>query len=282
MSSFFGARVVAFACVLLSLLAVACPASAAIDPAVFVRTPSSTEAVARLRAVLARGGATRSTFVKVGDSNTATPSFLRCFAGADVRLGDHAALEETRAFFGAQKVDALHASFARVSEAATAGWLTQQVLAGATPHLDVEIAKVKPAFAVVMLGTNDNRVGGQEIFVAKIAAVVDRALAAGVVPILSTVPPRDDGPAAAARVAALNQTIEALAASRGLPLVDLHAALADLPRHGLSADGVHLAPAGSNGTPHPCWFTERALEKGMNVRNLLTLVALDQARRTLL
>ena len=248
-----------------------------------VHSPMTADVVARMKAVLARGGqADRRAFVKVGDSNTAAPSFLKCFAGADVKLADHEGLEATRAYFGG-RVDALHSSFSRTSLAATAGWLTQQVLAGATPHLDEEIAAVKPAFAVVLLGTNDNRVGGEEIFVEKIAAVVDRVLAAGVVPILTTVPPRDDAPSMHARVPEQNRVIRELAASRKVPLVDLYAALENLPRHGLSKDGVHLAPAGTaDGTPHPCWFRAQDLDKGMNVRNLLTLEALDRARRFLL
>jgi hypothetical protein len=271
-------RLVAAAFALASLL-VACASFAA--PA--VHSPMTADVVARMKAVLARGGhADRRAFVKVGDSNTAAPSFLKCFAGADVKLADHAALEATRAYFG-ERVDALHSSFSRASLAARAGWLTQQVLAGATPHLDEEIAVVKPAFAVVMLGTNDNRPGGAEIFVEKIAAVIDRTLAAGVVPILTTLPPRDDAPSARARVAEQNRFIRELAASRKVPLVDLHAALEALPRHGLSKDGVHLAPAGTaDGSPHPCWFRAADLDKGMNVRNLLTLEALDRARRFLL
>jgi lysophospholipase L1-like esterase len=248
-----------------------------------VQSPMTAAVVARLRAVLATGGGARGAFIKVGDSNTANPSFMRCLAGGDVRLGDHADLEATRAYFHAHRVDVVHDAFTRVSLAATAGWLTGQVLQGTPSHLSRELAAVKPAFAIVMLGTNDNRPGGFEIFRDKLADVVDRTLAAGVVPILSTLPPRDDAPSTSARVPAFNAEIRALAEARSVPLIDLNAALASLPRHGLARDGVHLAPAGTaDGSPHPCWFSGDALEKGMNVRNLVTLVALDRARRFLL
>ncbi len=276
-------RSIVFVVFALLLVASRMASAATRYPEGVVQSPMTAAVVARLRAVLQKGGGIRDTFVKVGDSNTANPSFMRCFAGDDVRLAGHDELEATRTAFRVHHVDLLHDSFARVSVAATPGWLTAQVLQGSPSHLVQEIAEVKPAFAIVMLGTNDNRPGGFEIFRDKIAEVVDRALAAGVVPILTTVPPRDDSPATAARVPTFNAEIRALAERRAIPLLDLHAALASLPGHGLAKDGIHLAPAGTaDGSPHPCWFSSDALRKGMNMRNLLTLVALDRARRFLL
>src|SRR5207244_1953547 len=129
----------AVACLVVSaLLAVALPRRASAEaryPEGAVHSPMTASIVARLRAVLAKSGGGRS-FVKVGDSNTANPSFLRCLASDDVRLGaGDASLVATRAFFRARRVDVLHDSFSRVSVAATPGWLTAQVLAGAPPHL---------------------------------------------------------------------------------------------------------------------------------------------------
>jgi lysophospholipase L1-like esterase len=278
----FARRAAVFVCLLVTLAVPSRARAATRYPEGRVQSPMTAAIVARLRAVLARGTGARDVFVKVGDSNTANPSFLRCLAGDDVRLDDRA-LETTRAFFHARKVDALHDAFARISIAATPGWLTAQVLAGDPPHLLREIAEVRPAFAIVMLGTNDNRPEGFEKFRAKLAEVVERTLAAGVVPILSTIPPRDDDRFASARVPRFNAAIRALAEELAVPLVDLHAALVALPHHGLGPDGIHLAPAATaDGTPRPCRFDAASLQKGMNVRNLVTLVALDRARRFLL
>src|SRR5262249_47411877 len=93
---------------------------------------------------------------------------------------------------------------------------------------------------------------------------------------------RLDHPAAGRRVAELNAIVKRIAQTRGVPLIDLNAALAPLPRQGLVADGIHLAAAHVGGAPHPCWFSDGALSSGMNVRNLVTLQALDRARRFLL
>jgi hypothetical protein len=198
-----------------------------------------------------------------------------------VRLGSHGALAPTLAFFGARVVDGHRTPFDRITQAATVGWLAGHVLAGEPGPLATEIAAVKPAFAVIMLGTNDNRPGGVSPFAQNLRDIIDRTLDLGIVPLLSTIPPRTDSPAAAARVPELNAVIRDVAETRRIPLMDLYAALLPLRNHGLAADGIHLQMAGKD-APHGCRLTPEALRHGMNVRNLLTLTALDRARRFLL
>jgi hypothetical protein len=275
------AALAAFVCALLLAAPRAEAQQAARYPEGPRHSPMTAPVVERLRQVLASSPGRRDVFVKIGDSNTANSTFLTCFAGAGVELGAHADLEATRAFFGARRVDDRRASFDRTSLSATKGWLAGQVVAGSPSPLVREIDAVAPAFAVVMLGTNDDRPGGVEVFARNLPRVVDGALARGVIPLLSTLPPRDDAPAAAARVVELNRVIRALAESRQVPLMDLYTALLPLPRHGLVADGIHLASVWESGTPRACRFTPAGLEKGMNVRNLLVLEALDRARRFL-
>jgi hypothetical protein len=270
---------------LAALLTVACavllPARARAQ-GIPIHSAMTPTVVARLASVLASSGGARDAFVKIGDSNTANPAFLSCLAGADVRLGDHADLEETRRFFGERRVDGLHTSFDRRSTSATIGWLAGAVLAGSPAPLVREVAAVKPAFAVVMLGTNDDRVNGFDVFARDFPVVVDRLLEAGVIPLLSTIPPRADSFAAAARVPELNRVIREVAESRQVPLMDLFSALLPLPRHGLGGDGIHLSTLWRGRAPHACWMTPDGLQKGMNVRNEVVLGALDRARRFLI
>ncbi len=246
-----------------------------------IHSPMSAAVVARLKRVFAFSGGAMNAFVKIGDSNTANPGFSSCLAGKDIKLGAYASLETTRRFFGAHKVDSLHTSFDRVSLAAGVGWLTGKVLSGAPSLLEREISAVRPAFAIIMLGTNDNRVGGFDAFARNMAQVIDKTLALGVVPIVSTIPPRSDSPTASARVLDYNRTIRALAEDRQVPLVDLYSALLPLPRRGLVDDGIHLATLFTRGSPRGCWFGSEALKKGMNMRNLVMLTALDRSRRFL-
>lgn len=250
------------------------------SPAGAIHSPMTRSVVEHLRAVLARGNGRPDVFVKIGDSNTVNTAFMGCFAGEDVKLGEHAALAPTIAHFRAAALDG-RASFNRVTEAARVGWLTGNVLAGGPSGLDRELDALRPAFAVIMLGTNDNRPGGFEPFSKNLAEVVDRALARGVVPLLSTIPPRADNAFAAARVPEFNAVIRSLAESRQVPLMDLYSALLPLRSQGLSSDGVHLTVAGK-GSPRGCLLTPAGLRQGMNVRNLVTLTALDRARRFVL
>src|SRR5262245_55843920 len=114
-----------------ALVLAASPASA--EP---VHSPMTPAVVARLKAVLASSDApAKNAFVKIGDSNTANPAFLACYGGQDVELGEHGALETTRAFFAGHRIDGFRSSFDRVSVSATIGWLAGQPLQGAPSHL---------------------------------------------------------------------------------------------------------------------------------------------------
>ena len=69
--------------------------------------------------------------------------------------------------------------------------------------------------------------------------------------------------------------IRAIAEARQVPLIDYHRELASLPDHGLGGDDLHPSrhPEGA------CVLSEDGLRYGYNIRNLLTLQALDRIRR---
>jgi len=236
-------------------------------------SPMTPARVARMREVLARSSGRRDVFVKVGDSHTHAPTFLGCFAGGDVKLGDRPELAATVAHFEKR-------SFNRKSLAATPGWMSAQLLRGSPSPLDREIAAVNPAFALITIGTNDNTPSAVAAFEANFSAIVQKSLALGVVPIVSTVPARNDGAGKDARVLEINAAILRVADRELVPWIDLHAALAALPKRGLTKDGVHLEVAG-RGSPHACWFGAQELRMGVNRRNLLVLEALELVRQHL-
>ena len=238
-------------------------------PAGTPHSPLSAEVIERLRAVLARGEGRRDWFAKVGDSHTASPAFLECFTGRDVRLGEHGELDETRRFFH---------GWSRESVAAKSGWHAVQTLGA---PLREEIEATRPGFAVVLLGTNDTAQTPAESFERYLQSNVDTLLRAGVVPMLTTVPPRGDGDEPASMVPEINTIIRAVAQARQVPLIDLFSALDLLPDGGLAGDGVHMQVHTSGGW-HGCWLDDDALQAGMNRRNLLTLEALDRVRRFVL
>jgi hypothetical protein len=243
-----------------------------------MHSPMSRAVIDHLRAELATGHGKRDVAAKIGDSITVSGDFFTCFARDDVKLGGHADLEATRAFFAKGRADPLHDSFTRKSLAATIGWQATKPIEGNPSPLDQEIDATTPATAIVMYGTNDAFPQGVAPFAKALAVITDRLLARGVIPILETAPPRRDDARANVLVEEIVAITKAIAESRQVPLVDLHAALAPLPRAGLKQDGIHPG-AHVDGIPRPCWFDAAALQHGMNQRNLRTLEALDRVRR---
>ncbi len=255
------------------LLAVRYPAGA-------LHSPLSAEVVARAGAVLAGSTGRRDVFAKVGASNTVSAGFFHCYSGSDVMWGASAALQPTRDHFLRTLADGSVDSFERNSLAATVGWQASDALQGNPTPLAQEIAAIRPAFAIVLFGTNDSFAAGVAPFERSLTGVVDTLLGAGVFPIVSTIPPRGDSASADAIAREINAIVRLVAARRAVPLVDLWQRLTPLPGYGLIGDGIHLASF-SQGGSHPCWLTPAALMEGMNQRNLVTLEAFDRLRRVL-
>jgi len=223
------------------------------------------EIVARLREI--RPDGRPDVFVKVGDSITVSESFLRCFETRPPALD--ADLEETRTFFARD-------AWSRATLAARVGAHTNEPLAGSPSPLDREIAAMDPSYAVVMLGTNDVFEGTEPTYERNLKRLVEALVARRVVPILSTIPPmRDAGKRAI--IVKMNRVVRKVAAEARVPLMDFHLAVRDLPRFGLSGDGVHPFQAATGA----CDFRGVAMDAGYNQRNLLTLRALDATRRAL-
>ncbi len=237
-------------------------------------SPLTPDLVTHLRVVHALSTGSDAVFAKVGDSHTETPSYLGCFAGSSADLGG-LDLAATVAHFKAGDA-AGTTPYQRSSAAAVIGWSAFQVLAGSPSPLAQEVAAIHPAFATVLFGTNDIGYNRIDRFGQNLATISDTLLAQGIIPILSTLPPRDDDAAADAQVPRYNAIARGVAQTRGIPLVDLHAELLRLAGHGLGGDNLHLETY-SGGA---CKLTAVGLAHGNNTRNLITLQTLDRLRRT--
>jgi hypothetical protein len=202
--------------------------------------------------------------------------YLACFAGTNVQL-DGRDLVATIDHFKAGDA-AGTTPYQRVSLAATVGWSATSALAGSPSPIERELAAIEPAFATVMFGTNDIGANRIDRFGQNLAAIADLLLARGIIPIYSTIPPRDDSATADQMVPRYNAIIRGIAQTRGIPVVDLHRELLPLPEHGLAADNLHLQSYGS-GT---CVLTAAGLAFGNNTRNLLVITAFDRLRRAVL
>ena len=253
------------------------PLHPAAYPAGRTQSPLTPFVVENLRAVRARADDLQDdVFAKVGASSTVSTSFVHCFAGDDVDL-DGRELEGTVSFFA--EGDAGGTSpYTRESLAATVGWHAGRALDGDPSPLEQEVEAIRPGWAVVMYGTNDINIVTLEDYAENMLDLTDALLDRGVVPLLTTIMPRGDDRDADAEVPDFNMALRAIAEARQVPLIDYHRELVDLPDQGLSADGIHPSVLRDPGA-RACVLNPEGLAYGYNVRNLVTLEALDRVRR---
>ncbi len=235
-------------------------------------------------------------FAKIGDSITASPSFLQALACREPRLGAWSGLRGTLEFFGETAVPRgveeaqceASNSFSRLGVAAVGGWRAVDALSPreslpeceGLPAVSCELQLIHPSVALIMFGTNDMEDFAAVQFRRDLARVARLVSGAGTIPVISTIPPRAQ-PRFAPRVARFNSEIAALAENRALPLWNFWRQMTGpgVPDSGLSEDGVHpsvLCP--------PCTavdFRPGGLRYGYALRNLGALRVLDRLRRQL-
>jgi hypothetical protein len=165
------------------------------------------------------------------------------------------------------------------SLAAKGGWSTFSVLAasladrtycraGESP-LVCEYRLIKPAVALIMLGTNDVLGTHDEAYLANLRRILGDTISLGILPVISTIPPFQRS-GHEARADQLNNLIVAVAQEQGVPVWNYWAALQSLPNHGMGPDGVHPSWA-----PDASDFTPENLQYGSTMRNLTALQVLD-------
>jgi hypothetical protein len=218
-------------------------------------------------------------FAKIGDSITESASFLSDIGHGWYELGAYDHLQSTVSYFSRVRFDDGSNSFNRASACAMGGWLAAYALAmEPMSALRRELDYTRPGYAIVMYGTNDLDRITPEAFTHDMTRILDVIESYGCVPVLSTIPDRLDRPEAGMRVPAFNTAIRTMATSRHLPLVDYWRSLQGLPRNGIDSDGIHPSAYAINGNVACGVLTPDGLRFGYNMRNLVTLFALDRLR----
>jgi len=239
-------------------------------------SPMTADVVAHLRAIAALSTTKKANvFSKVGDSNTVNTNYLGCFAGQNVDLAGRTTLDPALAHFRSGMVGTT-TPFDRTTLAATIGWSAFSALAGTPSPLQQEVDAAQPRYATVMFGTNDVGFADPYSYGRNVMTIVDTLSMQGVVPIITSVPPRDDDAAADAWVTRYNLVARGIAQARKVPFVDLNRELLPIAGHGLGPDGIHLNVYAPN-VVRGCVLTTAGLGFGHNVRNLATLEALSRA-----
>jgi hypothetical protein len=233
-----------------------------------------------LEKVAARGvrfGSRPGVFAKIGDSITASPSFLQALACQQPQPGGWSELRGTVEFFGETALPrgseeaqcSVSNSYSRVGVAAVPGWRAVDALSRLEaspecldlPAVSCELQLTRPSVALIMFGTNDLTEFTAVQFRRDLARVVRLVSRAGTIPVISTIPPR---PRYSQRVERFNAEIAALAENRALPLWNYWRQMVapGVPDEGLGEDGVHPSA------------------QGYALRNLGALRVLDLLRRS--
>jgi hypothetical protein len=215
--------------------------------------------------------------------------FLMPFGDGDYALGDYGALDATIKRFASTPARQSNKpwdknAFSTPSLSAAGGFNVAAPLdpiwadpAWCTPNeapLACEFRVAKPAFAVIMFGTNDVGATDADTYNLFLRTIISSTLDAGVVPVLSTFPLR---PEDAAKTKLFNQITIRAAQDYAVPLMNLSRALESLPDHGVNPkDTIHLNAPPDERTDI---FDAEHLRYGFTMRNLVTLQALDAVAR---
>jgi hypothetical protein len=232
-------------------------------------------------------------FMKVGDSITESFAVMTCFAGnpSAFVLAGRDYLTPAIDFFRAAGVsgpspcnenwcEGATTGFNRNAYTAESGSTADWPFGGGSPNwLEREIEAVHPRYALVQFGTNDSTIitnaatrSNFQVYYRRMLRLTDALSAAGVIPILYTIPPYEAPRNGYHNPPTMNAVIRGIAQGRRVPLIDFYRNLLPLPDWGLW-DGVHPKVDFSG-----CDFDEQSLgEYGYNVRNLLSMQALARA-----
>jgi hypothetical protein len=250
---------------------------AEVYPADRTQSPLTPFVVANLRAIAASNpNASDDVFAKVGDSASVSILFMNCLGDGSADLDGRTDLQPAIDFYAGGDADGSD-PYRRASRAAEVGWTAADVVMGDPSGLAQEITAISPRFAIILIGMND--IDEIEVYEYGIdlQVLVDELIAAGVIPVLTSIMPRDDSVDADAQVARYNSVVRGVAQARQVPFIDFHRELAALGDHGLGSDGKHPSVL-RDPDPSPCDFSANGREYGYNLRNLITLEALDRLR----
>ncbi len=222
-------------------------------------------------------------FSKVGDCHTAAHAFLLPLGVGEYDLGPYDFLQADITFFSSVSPrQGVPNAFENQSMAASSAFNAAAVLdsiwadpthcqPGESP-LVCEYRLVRPAIAIITLGSVDVQIYSAEQFRASLNEVVQTTIGRGIIPVLVNFPTHPDY--FWEQSLAFNAVILDIARQERIPLVNLWRASRQLPNYGLEGDNFHFA--------HPedrfISFNGHERQYAVTLHNLLTLLMLDTLR----
>ncbi|MBK8479434.1 MAG: DNRLRE domain-containing protein [Opitutaceae bacterium] len=252
-------------------------------------SPITPEMKAHLRAIKLRGdalGRAPGILGQWGDSISNSNAYLGALCSWSLISSQPADGHDylpTLLWMGATRNSAdnpLH-NFKGGSYCCESGWRVPNALAA----VDDAIARANPSWSLTMYGTNDIHQSGWSpaTYDAQLERFIQINIDAGIVPILSTIPPCTGYDT---RVAEANTVVRAVAARMRIPLVDLHGVFMALHPNDwatvLLGDGVHPSYLGGEGqlleTAHNAAGLFYQRDSGYNIRSMLTVDMAEKLR----
>lgn len=224
-------------------------------------------------------------FAKVGDSITFSRAVFYPIGEGNYTLDAFTYLQPAIRYFSRVELAEGVNAFNRTSLAARVGWGAATLLdpAYADPNhcesgespLRCEYRLIRPAFALIMIGTNDVSYTPESLYAQNLRRIIEESVESGVVPVISTLPPRRHHEA---KINAFNAIIRQLTAEYDIPLWHYGDAMQPLGDSVFDEDGVHpsLPAHGRNGAAD---FRPHNLHAGYVLRNLSALHGLDSLWR---
>ena len=240
----------------------------------------------RMRDVYAQGlaeGRSPDVFTKVGDCMSASETFLFPYATKNYNLGEYSQLQEVIDHFSTatiREVDGEQVnSFSNPSLSVSCGfnsagpidplWADPKFCEPGEDSLKCELRVSNASFVLIMLGTHDMHFP-KERFKEYLTQMISEAVDEGVVPILTTFPPRSDD---LENAQDYNGVVVEVAQEQQVPLANLWRALVDQPNYGVQPEHTTALSLPSDGCA--ACFTEDNLQAGATMQNWVVLMALD-------
>ena len=147
------------------------------------------------------------------------------------------------------------------------GWQTTDWLADGAAI----IKNVNPSWALIMFGTNDLRMGVElSVYKDNLTNIVNTNIDAGVIPVLSTIPPQTIA-SDNARIPGFNAAIKEIAAAKNIPYVDLWGLYEDLhPNNWAALSDGDVHPNYGTGGGADIGNDETLKNNGYLLRSVLT------------
>jgi hypothetical protein len=241
-----------------------------------------------------------NTFAKAGDSISSSESFLMDIGCGSENLADYKSLQTTIDYFRSRQFHPMYGSgWCRVSNSfninspsAQSGWSANYALnpdwlyapykRNCMYPYDIPITCtfkiMRPSIVFILFGTNDVTHAHTSDFRFVLSELVKVSIDNGIIPVLSTIPPRTDNSMASRKIPMFNSIIIDVAKYYRIPLWNYWLALQSpaMIHFGMHEDNLHPSTYRGNQSAD---FSQAGLRYGYNQRNLQALQILDSIRR---